>query len=91
MIFASSKMAKPRRASGKMRSENHAPQAVQLVRQECEAHLHTSAYVGIRQHTSGIRQAYVSIRQECEAHLHTSAYVGIHQHASGIRQYTAGV
>jgi hypothetical protein len=61
-----------------MRSENHAPQAVQLVRQECEAHLHTSAYVRL---TSGIRQAYGR-----HTYLHTSAYVGIRQHTSGIRQ-----
>ncbi len=46
------------------------------------AHLHTSAYVSIRQHTS----ACVSIRQ------HTSAYVSIRQHTpayASIRQHTS--
>jgi hypothetical protein len=47
-------------------------------------HLHTSAYVSIRQHTS----AYVSsvdaagTRQCLVQHLHTSAYVSIRQHTS---------
>jgi hypothetical protein len=41
-------------------------------------HLHTSAYVSIRQHTS----AYVSIRQ------HTSAYVSIRQHTSAYKGFS---
>ncbi len=43
-----------------------------------QAHLHTSAYVSIRQHTSAYASmsAYVSIRQ------HAKAYVSIRKHAT---------
>ncbi len=54
----------------------------QRLRRARHGHLHTSAYVSIRQHTlAEDTSAYVSIRQ------HTSAYVSIRQHT--IRQHTS--
>jgi hypothetical protein len=50
-------------------------------------HLHTSAYVSIRQHTS----AYVGDTPNPPPHLHTSAYISIRQHTPAyvsIRQHT---
>jgi hypothetical protein len=45
-------------------------------------HLHTSAYVSIRQHTSAYGCVYVRSNYENDSarHLHTSAYVSISQH-----------
>jgi hypothetical protein len=63
-----------------------------LVRQQRRHHLHTSAYVSIRQYTSAcVCWQKTLVRQQRRHHLHTSAYVSIREHASAyvsIREHT---